>query len=264
MELILVRHPAVAIEAGICYGQSDVPMAAPADTFAADLARRLAHVMAVEPHRIDTSPLSRCATVAALLADRYGLSVHEDADLKELDYGAWEMARWDTVGRTELDAWAADLEHGRPHGGESAAMLAARAERWLERAEAACGPSASIVAVTHAGVMRMLVSRLVGEPIAVSLARPLAYGAICRFVREPAEQGEAAATSPRAKAGPQANVVPKARAGADADVSHEIRAGPRANVVPKARAGADANVSHEARVSHEVKAGQWQLEDWNV
>ena len=102
MELILVRHPAVAIEAGICYGQSDVPLAAPARIVAADLARRLADLTAVEPHRIDTSPLSRCATVAALLADHYGLCVHEDADLKELDYGAWEMARWYSLSSTVL------------------------------------------------------------------------------------------------------------------------------------------------------------------
>jgi alpha-ribazole phosphatase len=183
MELILVRHPAVAIESGICYGQSDVPLAAPAQTRMADLARRLEPLTAARPHRIDTSPLSRCASVATLLASRYRLSVHEDADLMELDYGAWEMAHWDTVDRAQLDAWAADLEHGRPHGGESAAMLATRVDRWLERAEARCPPSASILAVTHAGVIRVLASRLMSEPIAVSLGRPLSHGAICRFVR---------------------------------------------------------------------------------
>ncbi|CAB3776201.1 histidine phosphatase family protein [Pararobbsia alpina] len=190
MELILVRHPAVAIEPGICYGQSDVPLAAPAEAFAADLARRLEHLTAVRPHRIDTSPLSRCASVATLLAGRYRLSVREDADLMELDYGAWELAHWDAVERAQLDAWAANLEHGRPHGGESAAMLAARVDRWLERAKAVCPLSSSVLAVTHAGVIRMLASCLIGEPIAVSLRRPLAYGAICRFVRVPGHGAE--------------------------------------------------------------------------
>jgi alpha-ribazole phosphatase len=182
MELILVRHPAVAIEPGICYGQSNVALAAPASVSVADLAGRLEQVKAVRPYRIDTSPLSRCASLAVLLADRYGLSTHEDADLMELDYGAWEMKRWNEVERTQLDAWAADLAHGRPHGGESAATLLGRAERWLARARVGCPPSAAILAVTHAGVIRMLASRLVGEPIAVSLGRPLGYGAICRFV----------------------------------------------------------------------------------
>jgi alpha-ribazole phosphatase len=257
MELILVRHPAVAIEAGICYGQSDVPLAAPAGTFAADLARRLEHVTVLKPHRIHTSPLSRCASVATLLADRYGLAVHEDADLMELDYGAWEMARWDTVERTQLDAWAADLEHGRPHGGESAAMLAARAERWLEHvAGEVCAPSASILAITHAGVMRMLVSRLMGEPIAISLGRPLGYGAICRLVRVSAEGCEAAETGPAAKAGSEVEAESEAKA------APEVKAGSGVNVVPTTKAEPDANVG--PKVKAELKAGRWHLEDWNV
>lgn len=183
MELILVRHPAVAIESGICYGQSDIRLTEPAESFAADLVGRLGRLTGARSQWIDTSPLIRCASVAVLLAEHYRLPLREQADLMELDYGAWEMAHWDTVDRAQLDAWAADLEQARPHGGESAAMLAVRVERWLAGAGAVCPPSSSILALTHAGVIRMLASRLLGEPIAVSLCRPLAYGAICRFVR---------------------------------------------------------------------------------
>jgi alpha-ribazole phosphatase len=192
MELILVRHPAVEVEPGICYGQSEIPLVEPAEAFVSSLVPRLSRLSAATPQRIDTSPLSRCASVATLLANLRGLPLHEDGDLMELDYGRWEMRHWDTVDRAELDAWAADLEHGRPHGGESAAMLAARANRWLERtvvdrALTDCAliddaPAAAILAVTHAGVIRMLASRLTGESLAVSLRRPLAYGALCRFV----------------------------------------------------------------------------------
>ncbi len=182
MELILVRHPAVAVEPGVCYGQSEMPLAEAAEVFAARLMPRLAQLSDATPRRIDTSPLSRCALVATQFASLRGLPLCEDSDLMELDYGRWEMRHWDTVDRAELDAWAADLEHGRPHGGESAAMLAARADRWLERAVADCAPAAAILAVTHAGVMRVLASRLTGEPLAVSLCRPLSYGALCRFV----------------------------------------------------------------------------------
>ena len=189
MELILVRHPAVAVEPGICYGQSEIPLAEPAEAFVAGLLPRLAHLSAATPQRIDTSPLSRCTSVAAQLASLRGLPLREDSDLMELNYGRWEMRKWETVERAELDAWAADLEHGRPHGGESATMLAARANRWLTRAVADCAPAAAILAVTHAGVMRMLASCLTGESLADSLRRPLAYGALCRFVGV-AGQGE--------------------------------------------------------------------------
>ena len=37
MDLILIRHPAVAIDAGVCYGQTDVPLADSAEISASAL-----------------------------------------------------------------------------------------------------------------------------------------------------------------------------------------------------------------------------------
>ena len=44
-----------------------------------------------------------------------------DARLAELDFGHWEMQSWDGIPRAEVDAWAADVAHYRPGGGESVA-----------------------------------------------------------------------------------------------------------------------------------------------
>ena len=54
-----------------------------------------------------------------------------------MDFGRWEGLPWSAVPRAELDAWAADLMHARPHGGESVAMLLARTRRALARCRAA-------------------------------------------------------------------------------------------------------------------------------
>lgn len=41
MDVVLIRHPAVAVEPGVCYGRSDVPLAASAEAGARALRERL-------------------------------------------------------------------------------------------------------------------------------------------------------------------------------------------------------------------------------
>ncbi|KAB0652557.1 alpha-ribazole phosphatase, partial [Burkholderia territorii] len=49
MDLVLIRHPAVAVEPGICYGRSDVPLAASAEAAARAVRARLAALGAPLP-----------------------------------------------------------------------------------------------------------------------------------------------------------------------------------------------------------------------
>jgi alpha-ribazole phosphatase len=173
MDIVLIRHPAVSIDAGICYGRTDVALLADAAQSALGLTERL-RALAVPP--VDgvwyTSPLSRCR----LLAEALG-PIHADARLQELDFGAWEGQRWDGLDRAMLDAWANDLEHAREHGGESVAQFAERVVAW---ADSVCtddtkGP---IHVVTHAGVMRVLTGHLLGVARANAIQWPLDFDAI--------------------------------------------------------------------------------------
>ena len=86
MDLILIRHPAVDIDAGICYGATDVPLLCDAAESARTLGERLL-ALNVPPVEGDwhTSPLSRCR----LLAEALG-PVHVDGRLQELDFGSWK------------------------------------------------------------------------------------------------------------------------------------------------------------------------------
>jgi alpha-ribazole phosphatase len=145
MALILVRHTRPAV-AGVCRGRSDAALAA---SFPAETQALLAELPPLA--RIVTSPLARCRRLADALGGRLGLPVAADADLAEMDFGAWEGRPWEAVPAPELDAWAADLLGARPHGGESVAMLLARTRRALARLRGAPGDT---LAVTHAGVIR--------------------------------------------------------------------------------------------------------------
>lgn len=155
MPLIVLRHTRPEIAAGVCYGSSDLGLAA---DFDADARRIAAELPAVS--RIVSSPLSRGRLLAEAVGAARGLDVEVDPALRELDFGTWELQRWDAIARAELDAWAADFLGARPHGGESVAMLAERVGVALDRHPPATPP---VLWVTHSGVIRAVCAHL-GEP----------------------------------------------------------------------------------------------------
>ena len=146
MELILVRHTRPLVEDNVCYGATDLDLAATFEDEAARVVERLPLV-----DRLVTSPLGRCRRLAERIGAARGLVPVIDARLREMDFGAWEGVPWNAIAREELDAWAADFLGARPHGGESVRML-------YERARAAIADyrqtGRSHVIVTHAGVIK--------------------------------------------------------------------------------------------------------------
>jgi alpha-ribazole phosphatase len=164
MDLILIRHPAVAVEAGVCYGRSDVPLEGEPQACVSALASRFAQLEVPAPDVTLTSPLGRCASVAESWAAYCGCQWRTDPRLQEMDFGAWEQQRWDAIDRALLDEWAADLQHARAHGGESVAQLSARVQEWFDDMQAQTD-GACVHVVTHAGVIRVLASIALGIPL---------------------------------------------------------------------------------------------------
>lgn len=146
MSLILLRHTRPAVAEGICYGRTDLALA---PGFAAEAARIAAKLPPVAV--VVTSPLGRCRRLAEAIAAARGLPLAVEPRITEMDFGAWEGRAWAALPRAELDAWAEDLLHARPHGGETVAELAARVA--AAAADWAVGPR-PLLAVTHAGVIK--------------------------------------------------------------------------------------------------------------
>lgn len=164
MQVFLIRHPRPQVATGVCYGRLDLP-AADVEAVAAALRAQLPPGLPLV-----SSPLVRCRALAEALhpAPRF------EPALMEMDFGEWEGRHWHEIGAAALDAWAADLLHHAPPGGESAAMLQARAVACLD-ALAAEGLAAGIV-VTHAGVMRACVGHRRRLPVAEWSQLAFAYG----------------------------------------------------------------------------------------
>ena len=166
----LLRHTAVQVPPGVCYGRQDVPLAPGA---ADDIAAVLARLPMPLPQggRVVASSARRCTALAAAIDRRF----KTDARLLELDFGAWEGLAWDDVPRPALDSWAADPWGFAPPGGESGAALLARVQAfWADFTHR------PLVIVSHGGPLRLLRQFAEGRAPDI-LEKPPALGAVIRI-----------------------------------------------------------------------------------
>ncbi|WP_144145008.1 alpha-ribazole phosphatase [Paraburkholderia sp. BCC1884] len=164
MDIVLIRHPAVALDPGVCYGHSDVALAEDAEISSNALAVKLATLQVPAPRVLMSSPLKRCAALATEMANSFGCALSHDDRLKEMNFGDWEAQRWDEIDRALLDDWAANFEHARAHGGESVAQFVTRVRAWFD-AFAQTRELSPAYVVTHAGVMRVIASLVLEVPL---------------------------------------------------------------------------------------------------
>lgn len=161
MEIFLIRHPLPAVPAGTCYGSTDL-LAQPEAL--REAVERLAPL--VPPNSpLFSSPLVRASALARALHP----SPSFDARFAELNFGTWEMCKWDDLDRQEIDCWNADMLGYSPPGGERILDLKARVLAALGDVITCGTPMASIV--SHAGPMRFMVGHLrrLGDYEAVAL-----------------------------------------------------------------------------------------------
>ncbi len=150
MKLWLLRHARVNLAPGLCYGASDVPAHAEHTLEAAQVLAPLLPQGAA----LCVSGLRR----ARQLADAIRLlrpdvePAQTDARLNEMDFGQWELQRWDAIPRAAFDTWMADFAHHRFGGAESTQEVIGRVAGALHDLRSA--RRAEAVWVTHAGVIR--------------------------------------------------------------------------------------------------------------
>jgi len=166
VQLFLIRHPRPLIDDGICYGRLDVEAEDPSP-----VADRL-RLLLPEVTPLISSPLRRARTLAEAL---HAQPVF-DQRLMEIDLGTWEGQRWEQIERAQLDAWANDLLHFAPPGGESAAMLQARVVACIADLR-----RTTVALVTHAGPIRAALGYWLQIPVQEWSSLELAFGSITQL-----------------------------------------------------------------------------------
>lgn len=154
-------------------GQTDLPLNEIGIRQAQALHGRLRHI---EFSRVFTSPLQRAVQTAALVSGRAAGSIVRIEALKEINLGAWEgltVAEVCSRFPGEYEQRGQDLEHFRPQGGESFGDLATRCcSALLTLAQQFPAP---LLVVAHAGVNRVLLSRMRDQPLQRLLEIPQNY-----------------------------------------------------------------------------------------
>jgi alpha-ribazole phosphatase len=176
MILTAIRHTSVDVPSGICYGITDVPLAA---TFQEEAAQIQAELGNRQFDRIYSSPLKRCSQlVSRLFPEKI---IFSEDRLKELNFGNWEMEEWNTIFNSpEGKVWFEDYTGTSCPNGESFAYLVLRVKSFLDGLKVYENESVAII--THAGVIRALMCLLQQKTAEQAFNTSLKYGEIVHFI----------------------------------------------------------------------------------
>lgn len=178
MQLYLVRHTRPAVPSGICYGQSDVELAHA--SFAEESRQIIDKLSEIAPDYIISSPLRRCYQLAERLVCASAIEYTTDPRLMELNFGQWEMQTWNRIARSELDQWGAHYVDQGPPDGESFMQLAQRVNSAIDEYQH-CYPDKGILLITHAGVIRAILSTALAINLRDSFRLQIDYGSLTKI-----------------------------------------------------------------------------------
>ena len=169
MELHLIRHTPVLVDREVCYGRSEMELAAGFEDAVLDLKSKLAPNF----DRVISSPSQRCVRLAATFG---GYST--DPRLQEYDFGDWELQPWDSIESTALDNWMKDFVNQRPPNGETVVEMSDRIANFID--ELRQPDSTRVLLTTHAGVIRCIWAALLNIPLAQIFKLHVGYGTVTR------------------------------------------------------------------------------------
>lgn len=170
MKLVFIRHTSVDVPRGVCYGQTDVPLAHTFPQEAQTVKEKTAEYCF---DRTFVSPLSRCRK----LADFCGhTDATPDSRLLEMNFGEWEMKEFDAITDPQLQQWYKDFINIRPSGGESSADQRDRLVSFIEEIKGK--PYATVGIFTHGGILIHALATLGGRSYEEIFKAPPGFGSI--------------------------------------------------------------------------------------
>ncbi|NIJ46266.1 alpha-ribazole phosphatase [Wenyingzhuangia heitensis] len=172
MIVYLIRHTTPNIERGICYGQSDIDVS---DIFEEEANFLLGKIKSVTITDVISSPLQRCTKLATKISTAYTTN----ASLMELDFGNWELKKWNAIPDEETNPWMNDFVNVPVPNGENYLDLFARAIKCYKNIQ-----NNNTIVVTHAGVIRSILTYITNTNLNDSFDFKIPYGTIVKIDTE--------------------------------------------------------------------------------
>lgn len=180
-ELILVRHGETdANQEKRFQGHQDVPLNDAGIGQAARLARRMTWETV---DAVYSSDLIRARQTAEVIATALGLPTRLLPELREIDVGRAVGWTREELRRRHPELFGEAWAQAPFPGGESYEQMAGRLERAVQRMEAD-RPGDKVLAVTHGGAIRSLLSRLTGIPLHTLVGVVVANTSLTRLRRD--------------------------------------------------------------------------------
>ncbi len=201
MEIYLIRHTTPKIEKGICYGFSDLEIANSYQIELDNLLEKLRFQLEKKKETVKvvdkeiliyTSPLQRCSVLAndlkISLQKNYSFVIKENENLKEMNFGDWELKKWNEINETELKKWTDNFVTEFVPNGESFEVLSQRViDFWKENIEpnskknSKSEKNKTVFIVCHAGVIRSILCHALQIPLQKAFSVSIDYGSISKL-----------------------------------------------------------------------------------
>ena len=175
MHIYLIRHSTVYNPNKLCYGQSEIPLE---ENFTVDFdwIKDALQPQFTADTLFISSPFRRCTKLADYLSDG---NYEINNQITEIDFGSWEMKPWTEIPEQEINPWMEDFVNYRIPNGENFVDLFERVISFYE--EIIKKEVKNIILVTHAGVIRSLISYLLDFPLENAFNLQIDYSSISKI-----------------------------------------------------------------------------------
>lgn len=180
-EALFIRHAETEMAGTFC-GHSDPELNTRGRI---QLGELIAKLQAEDIGTVYSSDLRRCVATASALAEMFGVDCHVRSSLREINFGQWEGLTWEQIERQNkayARNWIADYPRLPAPCGEGIFDFERRVLDELRLIFAmAEDKDRSIAVVTHAGVLRTVLCRLLAYSEEEAWTRTRSYCSIVRF-----------------------------------------------------------------------------------
>lgn len=178
MRLVLLYHGRAEGAEGRCVGRTDLALSASARRGMEALAGDWPYPV---PQALIASSRKRAHAALNPFARRFGRLPQVEARLDEQDFGDWDGQPWAQLhegASQQTRRWLSDWVNHAPPQGESFAMVAVRANEWLQEITQQYGEDDLLLVSAHAGPIRALVCHALEVPLYHALLLKLTPGNI--------------------------------------------------------------------------------------